>query len=64
MSVDSGLAAVPQLLLVRKLVASNYFSPFYKWFGEMTLEMYLLQFHLLMCRSVQHIIVIIPADFY
>ena len=46
------------------VIVSNYFSPLFKWCGEISLEMYLLQFHVLMCRSVQHIIVVVPSEFY
>jgi len=33
-----------------------------EFFGRITLETYVLQFHLFMCRNVQHILVVIPGS--
>jgi len=31
------------------------------WVGQITLKTYVLQFHVFMCRNVQHIIVFVPG---
>lgn len=31
------------------------------WIGQITLETYVLQFHIFMCRNVQHVIILLPG---
>lgn len=38
----------------------GYYSSAMAWIGGVTLETYVLQFHILMCHNVQHILVICP----
>ena len=41
-------------------ILRGYYSSAMAWFGGITLETYVLQFHILMCHNVQHILVICP----
>ena len=41
-------------------ILQGYYSSVMAWFGGITLETYVLQFHILMCHNVQHILVIFP----
>lgn len=41
-------------------VAREYYSSAMAWFGGITLETYVLQFHILMCHNVKHILVLCP----
>jgi len=42
-------------------VLRKHYSKGLAWVGGVTLETYVLQFHILMCRNVQHILVLIPG---
>merc|ERR1712194_416868 len=50
-------------LMVRNSSAyiTNRYSVFLEFLGRNTLETYVLQFHLFMCREVQHTLVILPG---
>ena len=41
-------------------ILRGYYSSAMAWFGGITLETYVLQFHILLCHNVQHILVICP----